>query len=431
MIPHGLRSDLIRLAAALALGGAALVHPRPALADQDAPPPRYELYLSPTLDAETGARLIASAVTGTGAGEERLFRSLGPGPGGVAAREVRTLVWDAPMAWWFGVALHEGFGHGGRAREFNVSPSVHLGSPWGGRDSFASFDLEGSSTEQRLYIYIGGAEANTFAATFLERRAVEGVRMRPIDLLHLLSNRLIASDYILRTTPNPRTSPARFYLEYAGGGDVANYLGLLHQLHGTGTGITPTSTDATIGREYRRLRHQAVWNAFDPGAWWALASAMRLAARGDGTAPAPLPRAGRFHFLPVLSNEWTPSGGQASLEWIMAPAGGPSAAPGATRTPRTFSFIARRGRGPSGAFGALGAAAEDLLAARRFSLGGAAEIWDDPRNGLGGGARVCARLSRGYLRGLYLDLGVKSQGYWVAQPATPGPYLALGLLSVN
>ncbi len=115
----------------------------------------------------------------------------------------------------------------------------------------------------------------------------------------------------------------------------------------------------------------------------------------------------------------------------MAPAGGPSAAPGATRTPRTFSFIARRGRGPSGAFGALGAAAEDLLAARRFSLGGAAEIWDDPRNGLGGGARVRARLSRGYLRGLYLDLGVKSQGYWVAQPATPGPYLALGILSVD
>ena len=176
----------------------------------------------------------------------------------------------------------------------------------------------------------------------------------------------------LRTTPNPRTSPARFYAEYAGGGDVANYLGLLHQLHGTGSGITPASTDATIQREYRRLRHQAFWNALDPGAWWALASAMRLAARGDDTAPVPLPHAGRFRFLPVLSNEWTPSGGQASLEWIMAPAaraaGGfasSTAAPGATPRPRTFSFIGRRGRGPSGAFGALGAAAEDLVAARR------------------------------------------------------------------
>src|SRR3989442_8383523 len=79
---------------------------------------------------------------------------------------------------------------------------------------------------------------------------------------------------------------------------------------------------------------------------------------------------------------------------------------------------------PLFAFGALGAAAEDLLAARRFVFGGAAEISDDPRNGPGGGARARARLTPGYLRGLYLDLRVKSQGYWVAQPATPGPHLA-------
>ena len=186
MIQLGLRSALLHLVVVLTLGS-------PALAE-DEPAARYELYLSPTLDAETGARLVASAVTGTGAGEERLFRPLGSGPGGIAARELRTLVWDAPMAWWFGVALHEAFGHGGRAREFNASPGVHLGSPWGGRDSYASFDLAGTSSEERLYIYIGGAEANTLAATLLERRAVEGVRMRPIELLYLLSNRLVASD---------------------------------------------------------------------------------------------------------------------------------------------------------------------------------------------------------------------------------------------
>src|SRR5256712_425483 len=276
MIQPGLRSALLHFAAVLTLGS-------PALAEDESAA-RYELYLSPTLDAETGARLVASAVTGTGAGEERLFRPLGSGPGGIAARELRTLVWDAPMAWWFGVALHEGFGHGGRAREFDTSPAAHLGSPWGGRDSFASFDLEGTSTEQQLYIYIGGSEANTLAATLLERRAAEGVHMRPIDLLHLLSNRLVVTDYVLRTTPNPRTSPGRFYAEYTGGGDVANYLGLLHELHGAGTGITPVSMDATINREYRRLRRQAYWNALDPGAWWALASAMRLTARGDDTA---------------------------------------------------------------------------------------------------------------------------------------------------
>src|SRR5437773_2652668 len=204
-------------AAALLSLAAALLPAAPVRAEEPLPP-RYELLFSPTLDSECGARLVSSAVTGTASAEERLFRPFGSGAGAAIARGARALVWDAPMAWWFGVTLHEAFGHGGRAREFNASPGVHLGSPWGGRDSYASFDLAGTSSEERLYIYIGGAEANTLAATLLERRAVEGVRMRPIELLYLLSNRLVASDYVLRTTPDPRTEAARFYGEYQGGG---------------------------------------------------------------------------------------------------------------------------------------------------------------------------------------------------------------------
>jgi len=417
---RGLEKVLVTVAAALLVIGAArageTVHPR------------YELYFSPDLDAETGARLISSAVAGTGGAEERLFRPLGTGTGGGIARGARMLLWDAPVAWWFGVALHESFGHGGRGREFHTSPGVHLGSPWGGRDSYATFDLAGTTTEQRLYIYIGGTEANSLAATLLERRAVEGVRMRPIELLHLVSNRLVASDYVVRTTPNPRTEPGRFYGEYSGGGDVANYLGLLHELHGAGSGISPATADATIAREYRRLRRQAYWNLLDPGLWWALASAMRLSANGDDAAPLPMPHTGRYRFLPVLSSEWTPSGGETSLQWIMAPLEAAAAAPGAPARPRSVSILARRGAGPSGAFGAVGVAAEDVISASRLSLGGAAEAWHDPRNGPGGGLRVRARLTRGPLRGLYFDLGVKSQGYWIGQPATPGPYAAAGLL---
>jgi hypothetical protein len=448
---RSIRRRALGAAVALLVATVALLAAAAARADEPQVAPRYEMQVSPILDAESGARLISSAVTATGWGEERLFRPLAPGPGAATARAVRALLWDAPMAWWYGVALHEASGHGGRGREFHTAPGVHLGSPWGGRDSFATFDLEGTSTEEVLYIYAGGTEANTIAATLLERRAVEGVRLRPIDLLYLVSNRLVASDYVLRTTPNPRTRPGRFFVEYSGGGDVARYLGLLHELHGDGSGITSASVDGTVYREYRRLRRQAYWNALDPGLWWALASAMRMTARGDDAPPLPLPRAGRYRFLPVLSSEWTPSGGGTSLEWMVAPAAGDDAGAGTTTSasgapgaaaarkaiparsgiaaPRTFSFVARRGRGPSGAFGAIGGAAEDLLPAGRFSLGGSAELWHDPRNGLGGGARLRARLTRGHLRGLYFDVGVKSQGYWIGQPASAGPYAAIGLLN--
>lgn len=95
--------------------------------------------------------------------------------------------------------------------------------------------------------------------------------------------------------------------------------------------------------------------------------------------------------------------------------------------PAWLSFVARRGRGPSGSFGALGVAADDLRHTGRFSFGGMTEIWHDPRNGLGGGVRLRARLLDGYFRGLFLDLGVKSQGYWIGQPAAAGPYIGVGL----
>ncbi len=382
-------------------------------------PPRYEFYLDPFVGEESGARNVAAAVTLVGAGEERLDRSaVGRGAAGIVLRPMRTVAWDLPVAWWFGVALHEAFGHGGRAREFNASPGVHLGTPWQGRVSYATFDAEGQSTESLLYIYIGGTEGNGLAATLLERRVVEGVRLRPLDLFFLASNRLVATRYVLGTTPDPRRSPDRFFAEYSGGGDVANYLGLLHELHGGGSGITAGGVDDQVARQYRRLRRQAFWNGLDPGLWWALASAFRMEARGDDSAALPLPRAGGLRCMPVFSSEWTPSGGQTSLEWIAARAERPAS---------WFSLVARRGRGPSGSFGALGAAADDLLRSARLGFGGAAEVWIDPRNGLGGGVRLRLRLLRGYFRGLLVDVGVKSQGYWVGQPESPGPYGAIGL----
>ncbi len=381
--------------------------------------PRSEAYLDPTLGAESGARDLATLVGALGCGEAWLSRRADS----VTLRVLRTLVWDLPVGWWFGVAQHEIFGHGGRAREFHASPGFHLGSPWGGRDSYASFDAEGLSTTQRLLIYAGGVEGNDVAATVLTRRAVEGVRLRPIDLIVLAANRFTVSDYVLRTTPDPADDPAGFYSEYAGGGDAANYLGLLNTLQDGVSGIAPTAVDPAVVNEYRRLRRQAWWNAADPGAWWALASAARQVGRGDDAPPLPLPHAGGWRFLPLLSAEWTPSGGQASLEWAMAPT-----AP-RERVPTWWSVVIRRGAGPAGPFGAAGASVAEALPAGPFLLGGTAEAWHDPGHGLGGGARLRGRLARGAARGLYFDLGVKSQGYWIGQPAGAGPYLAVGYVA--
>ena len=393
------------------------------------PAPRYEIYFDAWMGAEAGAHLVSAAVTVLGGGEERLFRPFDPAAknaageqrfptsAGVALRSLRTIVWDAPMAWWFGVLQHEMFGHGGRAREFNADPGVHMGSPWRGRSSYSSFDPTGLSTEELLYITAGGVEANGYAATFLERRVVAGVRMRPIDLLFLVSNRLALSDYVLRTTPDPAVNPAGFYGEFSGGGDVAHYIDELLRLNGVPVVVTPGGVNEPVQRQYEQLERQAIWNALDPGVWWALGSMVKMVARGDGAAPLPLPRWGRYRFLPTFSAQWTPSGGQASLEWIATREG----------TASWFSVIVRRGDGPSGPFGAIGGAIDDRFRVGPLRMGGIAEVWHNPLNGLGAGGRLRTRVARGYWRGLFFDVGVKSQGYWVGQPARAGLFGGIGV----
>ena len=425
---------------------AATAAPAGSAGQSEAPRPQYEIYLDTRLAAEAGASMVSAAVTLLGTAEAKLLRPFEPGAqgngaaagvaasggadpsasaaggryppsAGIALRALRTIVWDAPVAWWFGIMQHEAFGHGGRAREFDADPGVHLGSPWQGRSSYSSFDPTGLSAEELLYITAGGVEANGYAATFLERRAVAGVRMRPIDLLFLASNRLVLSDYVLRTTADPGDDPSRFYGEFSGGGDVAHYIDELLRLNGVPAVITPAGVNEPVQREYERLERQAIWNALDPGVWWALGSVAKLVARGDGAVPLPLPRWGRYRFLPALSAQWTPSGGQLSLEWIAA----------REETSDWFSLIVRRGDGPSGPFGALGGAIDDRFRAGPLQLGGMAEVWHDPRNGLGAGGRLRSRIARGRVRGFFFDVGVKSQGYWVGQPARAGLFGGIGI----
>ena len=115
-----------------------------------------------------------------------------------------------------------------------------------------------------------------------------------------------------------------------------------------------------------------------------------------------------------------PDGGAISVEAVVAPvdrAGGRS---------RWFSWTARRGRGPAGAYGAVGAASEGLWRTGRLRIGGEVELWGGSDRGLGGGARLRLRAVRGRLSGLFLDLGAKSDGHWPGRPAERGVFFRVG-----
>ena len=114
---------------------------------------------------------------------------------------------------------------------------------------------------------------------------------------------------------------------------------------------------------------------------------------------------------------------QNSLEAIF----GPSERDPGGSGPRWFSFTLRRGRGPSGSISAAGASTERLWETTRHRFGGEVEVWTRPDHPIGGGARLHVSRTRGALRNLFLDVGVKSDGHWPGRPAGVGPFVRLGL----
>jgi hypothetical protein len=136
---------------------------------------------------------------------------------------------------------------------------------------------------------------------------------------------------------------------------------------------------------------------------------------GDDERAFPLPRVGGRPILPILSADWLPDGGVASLELVVG------AAPGTYR-----SFLLRHGDGPAGSFGAAGAAADRMFELSRFVVGGEVEVWTRPGGSVGAGARARFTLTRGSLENAFFDVGLKSAGHWPGRPLAPGAFFRVG-----
>jgi hypothetical protein len=392
----------------------------PAAAAELAAPLTYSA--DPAFTIETGSDFTLSSVTALSWGERSLLHRLEERPAtGIPTRAVRTLIFDLPVSLWFAILQHEAFGHGGRAREFGSETGVHMGSPWSfERDSYASFEADQLTNTELIWVYAGGVEANQWTASMMQREMVGGRPVTSLELLFQVWNRYATPAYVLRTTPDPEDDPAGFWAEWAGGGDVANYIGHMNIRFYGEPGITPEGSSPTVIRMYRDMERQAVWNLLDPGLWMALWSVGKRIGLGDQPAVAPSPRLGGRRFMPALSAYWLEDAPVIGLETIFgrsSPEGNGTA---------WFSFVARYGPGPAGIHRALGAGIEKLWEAGRLRVGGESEIWSRLGGGIGGGGLLRFRFRGGAMEGFWLDVGAKSAGHWPGRPAAVGPFLRLG-----
>lgn len=173
---------------------------------------------------------------------------------------------------------------------------------------------------------------------------------------------------------------------------------------------------------YRRLERQARWNVLDPGMWLSLWTAGRAVVDGEEFPRVPLPTFRGRTFLPVLSADWLPDGGVASLELVYG-----SRDRGEGAGAPWSSVVVRRGSGPAGRLWAVGAGTERLATFDRFKIGGEVETWRQPSHGLGGGVRARFTASRGTWRGFFGEIGVKSAGHWPGRPAGTGVFVRAGI----
>ncbi|HJU42878.1 MAG TPA: hypothetical protein VJ691_08685 [Vicinamibacterales bacterium] len=388
---------------------------------------RVTLSLDPDLSIDTGADLTFSLMVGISDLEELAFSRLERGarrniPFGIA----KAVLLDHPLAVFMLVFQHEAFGHGGRAREFGADATFRMGSPWtrdmlfnggtrfGGGASWGGREV---TPAERGRIYAAGTEANTRSATLIERELVAGTRLRTGELLYYLRSRWYPSQYVLRT-PNPATDPAGFFAE-SSGGDVPNYLAELNRKYYGESGITPAGVSPTLLNEYRRLRRHAFVNLMTPGAWLALWSAGRDVGIGSDAKPMPALRLGDRRFLPLVNADWMVDGGAISIEAIFS---GRVNANGS----RWFSLLTRQGNGPGGRFWNAGAATDQIARWRSLALGGEIELWRQPSFGTGAGVNAHLRVHGGWMNGLQIHGGVKSDGDWPGRPANGGGFLRIG-----
>ena len=387
------------------------------------------LSIDPPRSIDTGADLTFAATTALANLEIRGFARLKSNRRiGIPVRIAKTVLLDHPVALFMVVMQHEQYGHGGRAREFGAGARYQMGSPWTidalfkGSTRFgggATWDAAKLSVDDLLRVYTGGVESNTRSATIIERELVAGRQMTTLQLLYFVRSRMYPSYYVLVNTPNPVTQPAEFYAE-SRGGDVATYLGYLNTKYFGSTGVTPSGSSDSVVREYRRLRRHAWLSVAEPGIWLSLWSVGRQTFTGDEPASLTLPRLAGHRVLPIVTADWFPDGGAISVETVF------SRTRDRVDGPRWFSLLVRQGNGPGGRFWHAGGATEMFAAWRGVRMGGELEVWKQPSSGAGAGAKIRATTTRGRVKGLFVDAGVKTAGHWPGRPANAGLFFRVG-----
>jgi hypothetical protein len=207
-----------------------------------------------------GGLTVASFQRGTA----RLFGStdIAKSKPGLAA------IWEVPAALFLSTATHEINGHGGRAREFDLSPSYGFGFDF---SAYTSIRRDPKNVNEVLYLAAAGTEADSILANQLladlyRPHGAEGSTV-PLALIAKLDFTL----YVNQTTEPNEDNADDFFTQFEEGNDIAIYLG---SRQGLRRGLDPRDVwnrnitidyhERLLAKNYSAVRDAAYWNLLDP-----------------------------------------------------------------------------------------------------------------------------------------------------------------------
>ncbi len=337
--------------------------------------------------------------------------------------------WEFPLAAFLLLVQHEVGGHGGRAREFGLSPDYGFGFDF---SAYTTTERDPRTNEELALLAAGGMEADQLLAQRVLRDLLrpEGADAAKVPLA--LLTKLDFTLYVSQTSePEPGSGEDDFAQQVADGNDVAIYL-TARQAQRLGAPAGDVWNDRyaidfserLLGSSYDDVRAAALWNLLDPmlvSAAWAyfrdhvLRGEARIAARGW--------RVGEGVTLAVGTR--AALGPQAVSRFLDVHA--------ATRR-GTWTVTLRDLDSSRDRTWGAGAALRGFPLGRRLALGMEADRWEEPDaaegfyagSGWHAAAELDARL--GSRLGAAVKVGTKSAGFLPGRPIADGVYVGFGLL---
>jgi len=336
--------------------------------------------------------------------------------------------WEFPVGAAVLLIQHEVDGHGGRAREFGLSPSYAFHFDF---SAATGTQCPPKTNEGNALLGAAGTEADQVMAhrallDFLRPEGADGAKA-PLAMLSKLDLTLYVSE-----VENPRNSND-FLQQYRDGNDMAYYL-IARQAQRRGA--DPASVwdgtyvanldDPLLGRIYDAMRTTAIWNLLDPVLVGSMVNYFREHVLGGQVrVHAPTLRVSDGVGLAIGTRGAL--GPQEVTRFLDLHA--------ATRRGVYTVYVRDLDSSIDRAYG-FGAAVHGLPVGRAAELGLSADSWSEPasreRIRTGSGWNATAEIDTLFADrwGISAKVGSKSAGFFPGLPISDGAYVAFGVRGV-